>query len=179
MILQREHVNHILIAIIIVFCFIAVSSDQANAQDICSLVIEKVSPPSARNTSFNFEIITDEGTETVEFFESSQIEFEAPETITITELVEKGWTLESIECDQGKDNCGEGGEFIPCLNITINEQANSITAECFDTDEGSCTFTNVPSPPHIPTLSKWGYILLATALGLIGYIVIKRKQLTV
>jgi len=163
--------------IIIVFCFIAIIPYQANSQEICSLVIEIIAPPAARDTTFNFEIITDSGTETVEFFESNLIEIEAPETIMITELVETGWTLESIECEQGEDNCGEGGEFIPCLNITINEDINSITAECLDTDTASCTFTNVPSPPHIPTLSEWGLIATAGLLVIIGFLAIRKRQL--
>jgi len=143
------------------------------------LVIEKVAPPAARDTSYTFEITTDEGTETVEFFEFNNIEFEAPETITITEILQPGWILQSIECEQGSEKCGDGAEFIPCLTITVNEETNSITAKCLDTDSGSCIFTNVPAPKHVPALSEWGLIAMAGLLGIIGFIVIRKKRLIV
>jgi hypothetical protein len=162
-------------------CLFALNSHKAYAQELCSLVIEKVvlpPQPPGRETAFTFEIITENGTETSDF-NSTVIEFEAPQSVTVTELLTPEWTLQSIECEQGSENCGDGAGLIPCLTITVNEETNSITAECLDTDSGSCIFTNVPAPKHVPTLSEWGLITMAGLLGIIGFIVIRKKQLIV
>ncbi len=99
-------------------------------------------------------------------------------TITITEEVPPGWILDNIVCVEGTSDCGSG-EFEPCLRITIDEETNSITATCEDDDEGSCTFFNSQQPPPtVPTLSEWGLIAMAGVLGIVGFMVMRRRKVT-
>ena len=64
---------------------------------------------------------------------------------------------------------------VPCLNITIDEATNSITAQCIDNDVGSCTFTNVLIARNVPTLSQWGLISLIVIMGIVGFIFYRRR----
>ncbi|TDI90240.1 MAG: IPTL-CTERM sorting domain-containing protein [Candidatus Dadabacteria bacterium] len=57
----------------------------------------------------------------------------------------------------------------------MDEATNSITAECLDDDEGSCTFTNVLIARNVPTLSQWGLISLIVLLGIVGFIFYRRR----
>lgn len=154
--------------------------ENANAQGsdpICVLNIEKVSIP-ADNTPFDF-IITGDGSGQFSLSDPGNpttfIELDDPQTVTVTEELPPGWELDKIECTELPNDCGD----TPCLNITINEETNSITAQCLDNDEGTCTFTNVKLPTNVPTLSEWGLIAMASILGIVGFMVIRRKKVTV
>ena len=75
-----------------------------------------------------------------------------------------GWTLEDVEC------VGNG--------INVIEYINGVTVTCAqNAGEATCTFVNVRDVSQIPTMSEWGMIVVAGALGLIGvfYAVRRRK----
>jgi len=148
--------------------------ESANAQ-ICVLTIEKVAIP-ADDTPFDFIISGDLDDEvTLLDPDDPEVHIDLDEgTVTVTEELPPGWELESIECEEQDNGCGD----TPCLNITIDEESNSITAQCIDDDEGSCTFTNTftPEPREVPTLSQWGLIAMAGILGLVGFMIIRKRK---
>jgi len=87
---------------------------------------------------------------------------------TITETVPEDWILQKIVCDGDAD-------FNQDRNI------DSVEITCNSTGDVNCVFSNrrIPQPPPpapIPTLSEWGLIAMAGALGLIGYMVIRRRK---
>ena len=145
--------------------------------DPCAITIEKVAIP-ADDTTFDFTITGDQSGDFTLSDPSDTTSFPGlgiGETITITEDVPPGWTLESIECVEGVTNCGMDG-FSPCLTATIDR--NSVTFGCLDNDTASCTFTNVRLSDPIPTLSEWGLIAMAGILGIVGFMVMRRRKAT-
>jgi hypothetical protein len=167
-----------LTTILIVGFFSVALSKDANAQGPpCTLEIEKVAIP-ADNTPFDFVVTGDIDAMQTLSDPGNPIYIgglNVGQTVTVTEELPPGWELQSIECEQGETNCGD----TQCLHITINEETNSITAQCFDDDEGRCTFTNTFSPSQVPTLSEWGLIVMAGLLAVIGFVVIRRKKLLI
>lgn len=83
----------------------------------------------------------------------------------VTQLPRDGYNLESVECE------GTGIQYV--------EVDNSIIIACDEaTDELTvCTFVNQIGSLNVPTMSEWGMIGVAAALGLIGvfYAVRRRK----
>ena len=71
---------------------------------------------------------------------------------------------------RGRDDCGG-----PCLNITIDEATNSITAECIGDDARICIFVNELRTTNVPTLSQWGLISMIVLLGIVGFIFYRRR----
>lgn len=161
--------------------FLMIGSQAAIAQDECELTIVKQSNP-ADDTPFNFSVT---GEENFEFTLSDPSDTEeviglialqnGPEGVEVRENVPQGWVLEDIQCEGGFVNCG-AGEFVPCLNITVDLENNSINADCLDSDVGTCTFINSAVTRSIPTLSEWGLIAMAGILVLIGIWGITRKK---
>ncbi len=140
----------------------------------CSLEIEKVAIP-ADDTPFNFVATGSINAEETLSDPSNAVivrPLSVGNIVTITEELPLGWELQSIECTEGMGDCS--GE--PCLSITIDEGSNSIIVECLDDDMGSCTFTNVKVVNNVPTISEWGLITLSGILGVIGFMVIRRRQ---
>ena len=173
----RGLISFIVIAMVVGVGFFVLSTDQVKAQPDCLLTIEKVATP-ANNVAFPFSVtgdITSEFTLMDPGNTTTDIGLDFPDVITITEEPPAGWELGGIECVEGTSTCGP----VFCLNITIDEATNSITAECRDDDEGSCTFTNVLTPPRaVPTLSQWGLIAMAGVLGIVGFLVLRRRKAT-
>jgi len=169
----RGLISFIVIAMVVGVGFFVLSTDQVKAQG-CLLTIEKVATP-ANNVPFPFSItgnITSEFTLMVPGNTTDITGLEVGQVITITEEPPAGWELGGIECVQGTTGCGA----VPCLNITIDEATNSITAQCLDNDEGSCTFTNVLIARNVPTLSQWGLISMIVLLGIVGFMVMRRRK---
>jgi hypothetical protein len=112
--------------------------------------------------------------------ESIVLEFGENQDSMLIENIPVGYNL-NIECTQGEENCTDNGGFVPCLSIEVLEDGNGVTIECDDSatnDMGSCTFTNTLTPRNVPTLSEWGLIAMASILGIIGFMVIRRRKLT-
>ena len=82
----------------------------------------------------------------------------------LTKMVLEGWELVDIECS------GEG--------VLIEPIENGRNFTCLnDFDMASCTFRN-QGPSNVPTLSKWGLIAMAGILGIVGFMVIRRRKVT-
>lgn len=153
------------------------SSSNAGIMAPCNIVIEKEEVPVLGGT-FDFDVT---GSVVTDFQlrngESDNIALGIDNIIEIREDVPDGYTLE-LECIEGNTNCG-GGMFESCLSITPLEDGTGVRVECIDDDSGSCTFTNrlnQVDPANVPTLSEWGLIAMAGILGLIAFVVLKRKK---
>jgi len=80
-------------------------------------------------------------------------------------MVPEGWELVDIECS------GEG--------VLIEPIENGRNFTCLkDFDMASRTFRNEGPPPIVPTLSQWGLIAMAGILGIVGFMVIRRRTAT-
>jgi len=173
--IQLQHVSFsfFILTMIVGVGYMALGTGQAGAQEQpCTITIEKVADPS-ENIPFFFTITGDnigEFTLRDPSDPSTFIGLGIDDTITITEDVTPGWTLESIECVEGDSSCGP----VSCLNIT--EIENGIIVQCLDNDEATCVFTNVRSSNPIPTLSEWGLIAMAGVIGIAGFIVVMRRR---
>jgi hypothetical protein len=84
--------------------------------------------------------------------------------VDVTEMIPVGWELDNIECS------GIGVEI-----VSIENGRNFTCLKIFD--EASCTFENV-GPSDVPTLSQLGLIAMAGILGIIGFIVMRRRKAT-
>ena len=179
MVVARNLISIFILTIFMGVGFLAIGTVQSTAQDICTLTIEKVANP-ANDAEFDFEVTGVQENDFTLSDPSDPSETFGVEqgTITVTELLPPGWDLSGIECVQGIEDCGGPGVFVPCLELTVNVETNSITAVCQDDDTGSCTFTNVASPRNIPTMSQWGMIGLALLLIVVGIWAITRKKAT-
>ena len=144
-----------------------VFNQDAGAQiENCEVVITKSATP-ADNTVFIFELVSGEIVTQVPLRDPDSDMFGTNigpgETLTVTELPVDGWELQGIECG------AEGA-------IDFSVEGASVDIECLG-DEGviTCVYNNVPGPRAIPTLSEWGLIAMAGILGLVGFIVIRKK----
>lgn len=177
-----RHISMLIIALVVGLGFMVISTNQASAGMAlpCNLVIEKVEiPDNAR--LFDFDIV---GSIQDQFSLSdgdlNNIGMDINDIAIVTEDIPDGYSLD-IQCTAGSNNCGNG-TFVPCLTIDLLPDGNGVVAVCIDNDTGSCTFTNTegtPPPPvtaQVPTLSEWGLIAMAGVLGLIAFVVLRRKK---
>jgi len=176
---EMRYLNLLVITLVVGLAFLVLNSDQASAGFAmpCNVVIEKVEEPDT-DRIFDFEVLGGFNPDfTLRGGESDNVGLGIDEVIQIREDIPEGYTLE-IECVQGTSNCGGQGVFAPCLGIQKLEDGTGVIVECLDNDEGSCTFTNVLAiePRNVPTLSEWGLIAMAGVLGIIGFIVIRRRK---
>ena len=173
----QNTISVFILTVLVVLGFMALGSGQAEAQD-CSVSITKRALP-ANDTLFDFSVTGDQSFGFVLADPSdNQVGFgmSVGQTVTVTEITNQGWTLESIECVEGVTNCGMDG-FEPCLSATVD--GNSVTFECLDNDTASCVFTNVIATSSIPTLSEWGLIAMAAVIGAAGILMaIRRRKAT-
>lgn len=149
------------------FMMLAGFGDSALAQRLCGISFGPVAPGGG-NTEFTFEFTWDGG-ESSTYPLSDGESFAGPfvSTVTVTQLPLPGWTLANIDCE------GDDG-------ILFDITDNGFTAEC-DTGDfpmGHCTFFNERTVANIPTLSEWGMIAMAGILGVVGFMVMRRKRAT-
>jgi len=89
------------------------------------------------------------------------------ESVKVVEARKEGWVIDDIICD-----AAEGME--------IDIMDTGVIFNCiFPTEEiSNCTFVNVLAnrSASIPTLSEWGMIAAAAGLGLIGFLVVRRRR---
>jgi len=142
----------------------------------CDIIIQKQADP-ADNTEFDFSVtgfITSNFTLKDGATELLIIGFE--DKVTVLEEVPPGWILdENIVCSRLSLECGG-----PCFVIT--DAPNGRQFECLNNTHDlatvTCTFFNVREPTNVPTLSEWGLIALAGVLGIVGFMVIRRRKVT-
>ena len=89
--------------------------------------------------------------------------------ITVVEEVPDGWELDDISCEvnQGDSNT---------ITFDFNAATNGVFITCLGKGtESTCTFRNI-KPRSIPTLSEWGLITMAGILGIVSFLVIRRRK---
>ena len=180
----KKQISFFFATLIIIGFSITALSENANAGVMpmlpaCSVLIEKVEIPDT-GRDFDFQLtgsvednfsLTNGASEVLKYGEN--------DNGVLIENIPVGYALD-IECTQGVEDCPEFEVSEPCLRITTLEDGNGVTIECDDsatTDMGSCTFTNTLIPSQVPTLSEWGLIAMVSLLGIIGFIVIRKRQL--
>jgi hypothetical protein len=88
------------------------------------------------------------------------------------------WILDNIECTTPTGGfCGNPNpppDQTPCLTIT--NISNGLNFLCLDSSEVTCTFTNVLELTEVPTLSQWGLISMIVILGIVGFMVMRRRK---
>jgi hypothetical protein len=143
------------------FTMLAGSGEAAFGQGTCDITVIKEAPGGS-GVLFPFEVTKDGGDSffvDIEGGDSDEDSFNS--RVTVTELPLAGWALSDIECV----NTGATG-----FEITDN----GFSAGCDGGGSVTCTFFN--EQRTIPTLSEWGVITMAAALGIIGLIVALRRR---
>lgn len=144
------------------------STVQVSAQSGCIISIEKIANPDD-DTEFDFTV---SGIANFEMPLSDPslpefgFDFPVGTEVTVLEEVTPGWVLDDIECSDPQG-----------VDITIIE--NGVTIECLTIDDATCNFINRMEeiePTNVPTLSEWGLISMAGILGIVGFMVMRRKK---
>ena len=138
----------------------------------CDIIIQKEADP-ADNTPFDFLITGDhpgEFTLKDPSASSTIIPIGFEDIVTVTEEVPSGWILdENIECTKAE-------------LITVTNVPNGRTFKCLNESTSvktvTCTFFNVNIERNVPTLSQWGLIAMAGILGIVGFMVMRRRKVT-
>ncbi len=76
-------------------------------------------------------------------------------------------------CLFSEGDCEDDLEWQECNG---NGEAWFLSADCSEVSECPQFITNINSP--IPTLSEWGLIAMAGVLGIVGFMVIRRRKVT-
>ena len=147
-----------------------VFSDSAVAQDPgCGVFIIKQTIPED-DTGFPFTISGEINDEFVLQDTDEEFFFLPPNSVVkVTEQAPAGWVLRDVAC---------GNSTGSAINIT--RVSNGVQLECEeDSDflEIDCTFINAKAET-IPTFSQWGIVALIVVLGLVAFMVLRRKKAT-
>lgn len=150
-----------------VFIFAGLTSD-SHAQSCVVEVIKNAEP--ADNTEFNFSYTTAGFTEEFQLSDPGDNSLNIPlgEEATITEVLPPGWALASIECEA---NAG-------IINFSVSGSTVTVTCSPQGIEQGTCVFNNVIATRNVPTLSEWGLIAMASILGIVGFIVARKRKVT-
>lgn len=92
-------------------------------------------------------------------------------------LPEKGYSQTPIGCCQYETSCAIlfEGDQVPCSNGGGEVE---LGGTC-DHESGICIgMEPLPLSTNVPTLSEWGLISMAAILGIVGFIVIRRRKVT-
>jgi len=164
---SRSLISFIIITMLVGLGSLVLSTAQVRAQQqlLCDIIIEKQADP-ADNTEFNFSVT---GATNFDFKlmddATRKITIKVGEIVTVLEEVPPGWILdENIVCQPS------------FLDITI--ATNGLRFDCIVEDEVTCTFFNVRVATNVPTLSEWGLIAMAAVLGIVGFMVIRRRKVS-
>ena len=167
----RRLISFVLITFLVGLGSLMLSTGQVRAGDIqvtCNIEIVKEASP-ADDTEFDFPvtggpigfILMDPDHPAVQFGIGLG-------EITITETVPQGWQLDGIECSVNNDNL-----------VVYSVNGATVTIDCLDSvGIIECVFTNTQRVASVPTLSQWGLIATAGILGIVGFMVIRRRKVT-
>ena len=104
-----------------------------------------------------------------------------PEQVSNTFFIKDGQTLSSLfEKGELVENLPPGWRLadVECVaeGVQVTRVPYGVLLDCVE-DGGNveCTFTNI-IPDTVPTLSQWGFIAMAGILGLVGFMVIRRRN---
>lgn len=170
-------VRFIILSVLAIPLFIVLGARDASAgANPCDIQVILETIPED-DTPFEYEIagdiesgftLSDPGSNTTNFGMGID------QFVVLSQLTPPGWELVEIACVEGTTNCGSEG-FEPCLSATI--QGNSVAFECLDNDTASCTFFNSPvGASQIPTLSEWGLMATAALLGIVAFMVLRKRK---
>jgi hypothetical protein len=181
----KKQISFFFATLIIIGFSITALSENANAgipMPACSIFIEKIEiPGTGRDFDFQLTGSVDDNFSLTNG-ESEVLEYGENGNGVLIENIPVGYTLD-IECTEGAEDCPEFDVSEPCLRITTLEDGNGVTIVCDDSatnDTGSCTFTNtLIAQAAVPTLSEWGLLSIAGLLGIIGFIVIRKRLLKI
>lgn len=167
----QKYLNIIVLSMLVVSVSFLFSINNANAQSCAVEVIKNAVP--ADNTPFNFTAVVLGQPEPFTLMDPDNntmgVAFGLNES-SITENVPQGWSIESIECRPN-----QGDEAL--ISFSIN--GPTVTINCLDSfGQGTCVFNNVIATRNVPTLSQWGLIAMASILGIVGFIVVRRRKVT-
>ena len=127
-------------------------------------------PPESKEDAvfFEFEYTGSSGSEIFENVANVDkcpiVGVEEGSEATIIELPRQAWGLESVGCD------GDG------FSVTPVENGISIACQNESLGGGTCTFVNQRASVNVPTMSEWGMMGVAGALGLIGVFYAARRR---
>ncbi len=159
----RNFISFFILTMLVGLGSLFLTTDQANAEFPCDIAITKEADP-ADDTAFDFTApgsgnftLMDPSDDTGNFGVNFM------QTVDVTETVPAGWSLDNIVCGNP-------------TGVTISDIPNGKSFECIDVGSASCTFFNVKLPINVPTLSEWGLIAMAGVLGIVGFVVIRRKK---
>ena len=131
----------------------------------CTITIEKTATFD-NGTEFDY---TAPGSSNPNFTLSNgqdiELEIDFPTNVDVTELVPVRWMLDEIECSEPD-------------GVVITEIPNGRNFSCSPAGTAQCVFINSPLPRNVPTLSEWGLIAMAGILGIVGFMVIRRRKVT-
>lgn len=155
-------------AIVIGVSFIAINTD-ASAQSCLITLTKSADPPD--NTVFTFNVVSGDGD--IEFQlllsdpNSKGAQIDTGLDLSITEEPLQGWQLVDVEC------IAAGG------GLDFSIEGPTVSINCLDEGgEISCLYTNVQVASQVPTLSEWGLIAMASILGIVGFLVARRRKVT-
>lgn len=94
--------------------------------------------------------------------EDIELEIDFPDNVDVTEILPRGWVLDEISCTSSE-------------GFVITDIPNGKNSACSPAGTAQCTFVN-SFARNIPTLSQWGLLALAGVLGIVGFMVIRRKR---
>jgi len=156
--------------ILIILISLLVLSPKLYAQvEGCVIAITKEANP-ADNTPFEFDISGTGGmfsfTLSTPADKSGGFNFfiDVETSVDVTEILPEGWMLDEIECSEVE-------------NVVITEIPNGRNFACNPAGTAQCVFIN-SLPSNVPTLSEWGLIAMAGILGIVGFMVIRRRKVT-
>lgn len=166
---MRNIINLFIITLTLSFGFFVFSGNAGVPTPGCSIVIQNQTIPES-DVDFPFTISGEINEEFV--LQDTDEEFffiPANSAVTVTEQVLPSWILRDIAC-----------EIIEGSGVSIERVSNGIQFTCNEEVEVTnvdCTFINTQAEA-IPTVSQWGVIALVLGLGVVGYLVIRRRSVT-
>ena len=155
---------------VLILCSIVLSTNNVEAGigpvEGCGItIIKDALPPD--NTPFEFDVSGTGGVFSFTLSDPSENStgflIGVGTSVDVTEVIPEGWELVDIECS------GIGVEIVP-----IENGQNFTCLKTFDM--ATCTFRN-KGPSNVPTLSQLGLIALAGVLGIVGFMIIRRRKL--
>ena len=146
---------------------------QPDVIENCSVEVTKISEP-ADDTQFLFRVVDSESNINDQKLSDpafKTVTFAHPPSVTMVlteEDIPVGWSLDDVTCGDA-------------TGLTFEIIDNVVMINCPNVGFMSCTFTNIFRPSvvsDIPAVSEWGLIAMAGILGIVGFMVMRRRKVT-
>ncbi len=101
------------------------------------------------------------------------------DTVTVTQGDVNGWVLRDISCGGGLNGMAENEAEAPFIEngVSYSIVDSGVTLTCNEPSFLGCTFINSRTEA-IPTLSEWGLIAMVSVLGIAGFVILRRRQVS-